>query len=314
MTEERYERMKRGLKYVMNYAIVLIGLAMVAFGVVAFILPNSIVVGSATGIGRFLEHFYGIPVSATVGAVNIALFLLGFFALGKKFAASIVIGTFAYPVFMRIFEEIEAVQHITNNPMIAAIYGGVFVGIGMGLVIKAGASVGGTDVIAIVCQRKLGISMGMTMYFVDFMILILQVLIAESYDEILLGIITTVLYSMIADKVVVMGGNTVQLIVISDKYQRIRKMLADMVIGTSVLYGERGYLAEKTEILLCVISGRELKQVQDAILNIDSEAFMVIGSVKEVKGRGYTFDIGRAQQIRREKKLTDKKKLNSICH
>ena len=306
--------MKRGLKYVMNYAIVLIGLAMVAFGVVAFILPNSIVVGSATGIGRFLEHFYGIPFSATVGAVNIALFLLGFFALGKKFAASIVIGTFAYPVFMRIFEEIEAVQHITNNPMIAAIYGGVFVGIGMGLVIKAGASVGGTDVIAIVCQRKLGISMGMTMYFVDFMILILQVLIAESYDEILLGIITTVLYSMIADKVVVMGGNTVQLIVISDKYQRIRKMLADMVIGTSVLYGERGYLAEKTEILLCVISGRELKQVQDAILNIDSEAFMVIGSVKEVKGRGYTFDIGRAQQIRREKKLTDKKKLNSICH
>ncbi|MGN0732989.1 MAG: YitT family protein [Emergencia sp.] len=292
---------------------ILTGLAMAAFGVVAFILPNSIIIGSATGIGRFLEHFYGIPVSATVVVVNTSLFILGLILLGKSFAASIVIGTFAYPVFMRLFEGIEAIQHITYDPIIAAIYGGAFVGVGVGLVIKAGASTGGTDVIAVICQRKLGIPVGVTMYFIDFLILVSQIIIADSYDVILLGIITTVLYSIIAQKVVIMGGNTVQLIVVSKHYGQIRKMLANMVIGTSVLYGESGYYAEKREILLCVISARELKQVQDAILSMDSEAFMVISSVKEVKGRGYTFDIGRAQQIRKELKKGTAINKNNGC-
>lgn len=293
--------MNRCTKYAVHYAMILVGLALAAFGVVAFILPSSIVIGSATGIGRFLDHFYGIPVSATVGAVNTVLFLLGLFALGKKFAATIVMGTFAYPVFIRIFEGIEAVGHITEDPVIAAIYGGVFTGIGMGLVIKAGASTGGTDVIAIVCQRKFGVPVGVTMYLVDFLIIVLQIFIADSYDEILLGIITTVLYSVIADKVVVMGGGAVQLLIFSRNYRQIRDKLRDMVVGTSVFYGETGYMEEKRDILLCVVSGRELRQVQDAVLSIDPEAFIVIESVKEVKGRGYTFDVGKAQMLRREK-------------
>jgi len=111
----------------------------------------------------------------------------------------------------------------------------------------------------------------------------------------------TFLYSLVADKVVVAGGGAVQLMIISAKYQEIRQKLQDMVVGTTVFYGETGYLANPQHTLLCIISGRELNKIQNEILAIDPEAFMVINSVKEVKGRGFSFEIGKAKQIRAEK-------------
>lgn len=288
-------------KAMINYIGVLAGLALAAFGVVAFILPNGIMIGSATGIGRIVQYFYGIPVSYTVAVVNGLLFALGFAMLGKKFAISIVVSTFAYPLFINFFERMEFLADITDNALLAAIYGGVFIGIGLGVVIKAGASTGGTDIIAIICNRKLGLPVGLPMYLIDFTILISQVFFADGSEEVLLGIMMTFLYSMVADKVVVAGGGAVQLVIISQKYDEIRCRLAEMVVGTTVFYGESGYLADKQDILLCVISGRELNRVQNEVLNIDREAFMTINSVKEVKGRGFSFERGKAKQIRSEK-------------
>ena len=288
-------------KIVLNYVGILFGLAVAAFGVVAFVLPHGIMIGSSTGIGRIMNYFYDIPVSYTVAVVNGFLFALGAFALGKKFAVSIVVGTFAYPLFMNIFERMDFLVELTDDKLLAALFGGVLAGLGLGLVIKCGASTGGTDVIAIVLNRKLGIPVGPPMYLVDFSILMSQVFFAEGAEEVLLGIMVTFLYSMVADKMVVIGGGAVQLMIISNRYAQIRKMLQEMVVGTTVFYGESGYLANPQHMLLCVISGRELNKIQNVILNIDPEAFLVINSVKEVKGRGFSFDIGRAKQIRAEK-------------
>lgn len=288
-------------KIVVNYMGILAGLALAAFGVVAFILPNGIMIGSATGIGRIVQHFYGIPVSYTVALVNGLLFALGFAVLGKKFAVSIVVSTFAYPMFINFFERLDFLAAITDNSLLAAIYGGVLIGIGLGIVIKSGASTGGTDIVAIILNRKAGLPVGLPMYLIDFSILISQVFFAKGSEEILLGIMMTFLYSMVADKVVVAGGGAVQLVIISQEHERIRARLAEMVVGTTVFYGESGYLENKQDILLCVISGRELNRVQNEILNADPEAFMTINSVKEVKGRGFSFERGKAKQIRAEK-------------
>ncbi len=116
-----------------------------------------------------------------------------------------------------------------------------------------------------------------------------------------MGIMMTFLYSMVADKVVVAGGSAVQLVIISQKYEEIRRRLAELVVGNTVFYGESGYLGNRRDILLCVISGRELNRVQNEILALDPEAFMTINSVKEVKGRGFSFERGKAKQIRSEK-------------
>ena len=288
-------------KIIINYIGILMGLALAAFGVVAFILPNGIIIGSATGIGRLIQHFYGIPVSYTVAVVNGLLFALGFAVLGKKFALSIVVSTFAYPMFINFFERLDFLADLTDNALLAAIYGGVLIGVGLGIVIKSGASTGGTDIVAIIFNRKLGIPVGLPMYLIDFSILVSQVFFAKGSEEVLLGIMMTFLYSMVADKVVVAGGSAVQLVIISQKYEEIRRRLAELVVGNTVFYGESGYLGNRRDILLCVISGRELNRVQNEILALDPEAFMTINSVKEVKGRGFSFERGKAKQIRSEK-------------
>lgn len=288
-------------RMIVNYIGVFAGLAMAALGIVAFVLPSGVMIGSSTGVGRVMEHLYGIPVSYTVAAFNGALFLAGWIALGKKFVASIVVSTFAYPMFINLFERMELARGITDNTIIATLYGGLLAGVGMGIVIKCGASTGGTDILAIILNRKKGISVGAPMYLIDAAILLSQVFFAKSSDQILLGILLTLLYSMVADKVVVAGGSAVQLVIISSRYEEIRQKLADLVVGNTVFYGETGYTGARRDTLLCVISGRELNRVQREILEIDGEAFITISSVKEVKGRGFSFEPGLAKQIRKEK-------------
>ena len=288
------ERECENEKIIINYIGILMGLALAAFGVVAFILPNGIMIGSATGIGRLIQHFYGIPVSYTVAVVNGLLFALGFAVLGKKFALSIVVSTFAYPMFINFFERLDFLADLTDNALLAAIYGGVLIGVGLGIVIKSGASTGGTDIVAIIFNRKLGIPVGCPCISSTFQFWYLRPF-AKGSEEVLLGIMMTFLYSMVADKVVVAGGSAVQLVIISQKYEEIRRRLAELVVGNTVFYGESGYLGNRRDILLCVISGRELNRVQNEILALDPEAFMTINSVKEVKGRGFSFERGKSK-------------------
>lgn len=118
-------------KVIVNYAAILSGLAIAAFGVVAFVLPQGIMIGGTTGIGRILYYFYGIPVSYTVGAVNIILFSIGAFILGKKFALSVVVSTFAYPAFINLFEHMDFLAEISDDGLLSAIFGGVIVGCGI---------------------------------------------------------------------------------------------------------------------------------------------------------------------------------------
>lgn len=292
--------MKAIKDFFFKYAMTLTGLAITAFGVVAFILSNDIMIGSTTGLGRIGEYYLGVPVSVAVAMVNGALFVLAWAVLGKKFAASIVVGTVAYPMFMGIFESMNNIGSLTSDPIIATVYGGVICGIGMGLIIKSGASTGGTDVIAIILNKKFGWPLSIPMYAIDGMILLTQIIFAKSAEVILLGIIVTFLYSMIAEKVVLMGGGALQLFIISKKHEEIRQQLTTMIVGNTILHGESGYHGEATDIIMCIINGRELHGVQSAILNIDPEAFITISSVKEVKGRGYSFDYGLAKRIRKE--------------
>lgn len=286
--------------FFIKYAMVLAGLAITAFGVMAFIVSNDIMIGSTTGLGRIGEHFLGVPVSVAVAMVNGALFILAWAVLGKKFAASIVVGTVAYPMFMGLFESMENIGNLTDDPIIATVYGGVICGIGMGLIIKSGASTGGTDVIAIILNKKFGWPLSIPMYAVDGLILLTQIIFAKSAEVILLGIIVTFLYSIIAEKVVLMGGGALQLFIISKEHEEIRKRLGSMIVGNTILHGESGYEGTKTDIIMCITNGRELHGVQTAILDIDPEAFITISSVKEVKGRGYSFDHGLAKQMRKE--------------
>ncbi|WP_425756456.1 YitT family protein [Ihubacter sp. rT4E-8] len=280
---------------------ILLGTATVAFGVVAFVLPSGIMIGSCTGIARIVHHYMAIPISYTVFAGNGLLFAFGAVMLGKKFAASTLVGSFSYPLFMNLFEQFPALQHLTQNSFLAMVYGGILAGIGMGIVIRMGASTGGTDIVAVVLNKKAGLPLSIPMYLLDFTILLSQVIFAESADQILLGILLTLLYSIIADKVSVAGSSAVQLFIISQKTDEIRRKFSDLVIGATIFYGETNYTAAQQNTILCVTTSRDLHHVQQEALRIDPQAFITVSQIKEVKGRGYSFDVGLVKELRRKK-------------
>jgi len=277
------------------------GLAISAFGVVAFVLPNDILVGGATGLGRVAYYYAGMPISATIAAVNIVMFIIGLAIMGKKFAATIVVSTFAYPLLIDFYGRIPGITNLTDDKMIAAIFGGVLLGAGIGFVIRLGASTGGTDIPPIILNYKFGIPVGITMYAIDFAVLLTQVPFAKM-EDILLGILMTMICSIVINKVMMAGSGDTQVMIISNEFDKIQDKLNEMIIGVTVLYGRTGYLGKDQEVLMCIVPGRELNRVKEAIQLIDPKAFMTISSIREVSGLGFSFGRRNVKKLRQERK------------
>ena len=156
--------------------------------------------------------------------------------------------------------------------------------------VRQGASTGGLDIPPLILQKKFGIPVGITLYICDFSVLIMQAFFSTS-DQVLYGILNVFLSSMMVNYVTVMGARKVQLLVISDKYEEIRKeLLLDMDLGVTLVHVETGYLRKEQMAVLCVTTARKLYGANLAIQSIDPRAFISISNISEVRGRGFTLD------------------------
>lgn len=150
---------------------VLIGNALLAFTVAAFLVPHGIIMGGATGIGLTISHYLPIQLSLIILIVNACLFLLGAVTLGKKFVITTIASTFLYPACLTVMQEIPGITALTDNIMLATLYGGAFLGLGVGMIVRVGSSTGGTDILALVLNKWLHVSVAVLMYIVDFVVL-----------------------------------------------------------------------------------------------------------------------------------------------
>lgn len=269
---------------------VLAGNAILAFVVAAFVVPHNIIMGGATGIGLSITHFIPMNLSVVIFVVNGILFLLGAATLGRKFAVTTIVSTFVYPVFLAIAQSIPGITELTDNMMLASVYAGLLLGVGIGLVVRQGASTGGTDIIALMLSKYLHGSVAVFMYLVDFAVLEVQVFFSD-VEQILYGILTLMIMTMAMNQVVLFGQSQIQLFIISEKYEEIReKILMDLDVGATMVYIEKGYSQEQQKGVLCVIPHRKLYAVNEVVKHIDEKAFITITQIKEVKGRGFTLD------------------------
>ena len=273
-----------------NISMILLGIALNAFAVEAFCLPYGILVGGATGIGRLLNYFTDMPVSMGVMCVNAALLVLAFFCMGKRCSASIVLGTFLYPALMAFFEGIPQIRHMVQDPLLAALCGGGLMGVGIGLVIRNGGSLGGSDVVPVILHKKAKLPIAPVMYGLDVAILVLQGFLA-SPNEIILGILMTLTYTVVANKTLLAGGGHVQFMIFSPQNEKIKKLLVERGFGATLLHGKTAYFSHETDVLITILSVRYMNYVKDRILEIDDKAFMTISSVREVDGRGFTISM-----------------------
>lgn len=278
------------MKKLINIAGILVGNFILAFSVVAFVIPCGLMAGGTTGLALSMEHYFHVPIPVTVAVSNIILFLAGLIFLGIKFALTTLISTFLYPILLGFLKNIALFQHLTDNLLLAAVFAGAVMGLGIGLVLKMGASTGGFDIPPLIFHKKLGIPVSATLYAVDTLIILTQVTFSDP-EQVLYGIIVVFLCSVTVNKVLVMGSNKVQVLAISSYYDQIREeLLYTLDCGATLLNVETGLAGEQQFAVLSVISSRKLNEVKALIQKIDSKAFIVISSVTEVRGRGFTLE------------------------
>lgn len=282
---------KKELKRIFEWkrlAMVLLGNTIYGMGVVAFILPQELITGGTTGLGLIANYYVDVPIEVFAAVFNVLMFGIAWWVLGTSFAMTTVISTFYFPCILAVLKRVTFFQNMTEDLMLGTILAGLLIGVGIGVVIRAGASTGGVDIPPLVMNKKFGIPISVGLYACDFLILLGQMLFRDK-ERILYGILMIVIYTFVMDRVLVNGKAQIQIKIISNHYEEINRVIQEKLDrGTTFLKSETGYLRKDTMTLMTVVSNREMIRVQQIVKEIDPKAFIVINEVKEVMGRGFT--------------------------
>lgn len=276
------------MKDIKNIIGILIGNTIYALAVTMFILPNNLITGGTTGIAMFLNATISIPISLFVYIFNIVMFLLGWLFLGKKFALTTLISSFYYPFILGIFEQIFKNETMSNDTLLCVIFAGLMIGLAIGIVIRCGASTGGMDIPPLILNKKLAIPISVSMYGFDFIILLSQMIIRKR-EMVFYGILLVLIYTIVLDKVLVIGKSQIQVKIISSKYNQINEMIITKLDrGSTLIHSETGFMHNHYPVVLTVVNNRELSLLNNYVYAIDSDAFMIINKVNEVRGKGFS--------------------------
>lgn len=275
---------------ILNLVYIIIGNIFIALAVNTLILENHIIVGGTSGIGNVLNHYFNIPVSLSVGCLNVCLFLVGLFFIGKKFAMTTLLSTFLFPIVLQFFETHAMFHHYLEDPLLAAILAACLVGVGIGLILKANASTGGVDILAILLNKKFGFPVHIVLNCIDLSILVLQFTFNDT-THLIYGIMIVMITAVVLNKTLTQGTSLVQLTVISDHYEEIKQsILHEFDAGVTLLASEKGFTQENSKLLLSVLPYRKLPAIKAKIHEIDPVAFVIVSHVEEVGGKGFTLE------------------------
>ena len=279
---------KSGWKWLELCASVLLGNALLALLVAAFVLPHDIIMGGTTGIGIVLSKVTGQDTALFVLLLNVGLLIFGLFVLGKTFFVSTAASSVLYPAFLALFQRIPGIDAMTDNHLLAAIFTGGLMGIALGLVMRVGSSTGGMDVINLAFHKWFHFPVAVLVWVSDLVVIGGQAIFAKP-ESTLLGILVLMLEAIVLDQVMLLGRSQLQIFVVSDQYETIReRLLHELGLGVTMSVIETGLLEKPQKGVLCVVHPRQLYAVTSCIQAQDPQAFITITKIKEVHGKGFT--------------------------
>ena len=267
---------------------IIAGNMLLGFAVAAFILPSSVIMGGATGVGVVLARFIPLDTALIVLCVNLLALALGWAVLGWRFVLATVASSLLYPIFLGAAKRVPGIEGLTADPLLSALLGGGLVGIAVGLVMRVGSSTGGTDVVNLVLHKWTHIPVSVAVYLTDIVIMGAQAVFSDP-EQILYGVVLLVVETIVLDKVMLLGQSQIQLFVISSRYEEIRqKCLTKLQAGITMVQIETGRTRSPQRGVLCVIPPRKLYAAQSLIQSVDPNAFLTITQIKEVRGQGFS--------------------------
>ena len=280
--------MKITRKTVLSLLLVLLGNSMYALAVKLFVLPGNLMSSGTTGIALTVNHFTSLPIPAFIFLFNMAMLVLGWWILGRQFAMTTVLSSLFYPIALELMNRVMGDYSMTADPLLNALFGGIGIGLALGIVIRAGASTGGMDIPPLILERFFKIPVSASLWTFDFLILLSQIFF-HPVEDLLYGIILIMATSLTLNKVMLLGTSKTEVKIVSPRALEIRKeVLQKLDRGVTLLHGEGGFLHEPTEVILSVVSNHELPRLTRIAREIDPDCFMIISHVSEVWGRGFT--------------------------
>lgn len=280
-------------EWIKDVIYVVLGNLVLSIGVSFFLVPNSILSGGVAGIAIALKPIIPISVEMMINILTFGFFFIGLLVLGKKFAIKTVLSTILYPTFLALTSMAAQEFTITSDPILASIYGGVFLGMGVGLVFRTGASTGGMDIPPLIINKYTHIPLATLVLIVDGLTVLLGMSI-HGIEPALIGLISVWVSAYMVDKTMMAGSAKAKsLMIMSEKFEGILHAIStELDRGSTILHAEGGYTREKRPVLMIVIVKKQFPVVNKIIQHIDPCAFVVVHDVNEVQGEGFTFDEG----------------------
>lgn len=273
-------------KQLIRLMIFIIGLFIMAISFNLFLLPNEIVYGGIGGLSIAIKKLFNIEPATFILISSVVLLIINFIIFGKKGALNSVIGSLLFPLFIKITKDINYLIIIENqNTLLMAIFGGLFIGIGLGLTIKTGFTTGGTDVINQIIHKYFKISISDAIVITDGLIILSSIFII-GIEKAMYGIVALYIFSTVADRVALgISKNKAFYIVTTKKKEISEFILNNLNAGVTVLNSSGGFTKRKQKVLMCIVPTKDYFKIKEGILEIDKEAFFVVTDSYEVMGR-----------------------------
>lgn len=275
-------------KTLREFLVILLGALVQALAMRLFLVPGQLVSGGISGASQIINHFVRIPIGLMVFVGNIPLFILGWrFLGGPRFALRTAIAVGAFSLFTDLLVLVIPASGVTPDNVLNALFGGVVLGVGLGLVYRGGGTSGGSDILGRILNHRYGISISQA-YLITDTIVVLAGGFAFSWEKALYGMVVIYVSGLAAE--MISEGSSIfrTAIIISEKHEAISsEIMSTLERGVTVLSGTGAYTGSERPVLYCVITRGEVNQLKEVVKDIDPKAFMVIGVTHEAMGEGF---------------------------
>lgn len=279
--EERQHKKRHIMAYLKKYSLLFVGSIITAVGLEIFLIPNNIIDGGVVGISIMASYLTSQPVGLFLVLLNLPFIYLGYKQIGKTFAISTLFAILSLSFWSGQF---EPVIELTNDLFLASVFGGIITGLGVGIVIRYGGSFDGTEIVAIIFDKRSGFSVGEIVMFMNLFILSSAGLVF-TWDKAMYSLVAYFIIAKVIDIVVKGLDESNGAMIITDEADDVAETLLQRLgRGVTVIHGEGAYTGEKKRILYCVVTRLEVEKLKEIVHDKDANAFVTITPVHEIIG------------------------------
>lgn len=274
-------------KYALDGIMTTLGSLAIAVGTNVFLLPSKLSTGGISGVGIILYHLFSVPLSVTVLVLNAVLFIFGYKLLRRSSLFKTALGIALLSVFLELT---SFLPQYSEDTLICAVFGGILVGLGVGLTVSRDASTGGSDFAALMLRRLLPhVPISTFILVIDSVVLVSSGIVFRDYTIMFYSVISLYIASKVTDLVVVRGAHAKSVYIVSAHAEQIaQRIMHELDRGVTGIYSQGLYKKDARMMLLCVMRNKELPRLLELVRSVDAEAFTIITDVREVRGMGFS--------------------------